>query len=138
MKIHSITTPIGGAILAQIVEPIHPIEAPEGWGLVFFGRCNRATFAGIVATSTALWIADYNVKTKEAIIMPPSPLAGKTMVIDTSCVEVIIRCPACGSDRVQSSDPNWKCGDCGKQWRKAPKPRGGARPRKNKNSIDIQ
>jgi predicted RNA-binding Zn-ribbon protein involved in translation (DUF1610 family) len=122
MKIHSITTPIGSALLASIEEPTHPIEASQGWGLIFWGRCDRATFGQIILASSAEWIGDYDIKEQEVVIMSPPELAGKRFAIDTACVEAT--CPNCGSANYISTGINWRCKDCNRQWRKSPGKRG--------------
>ena len=119
MKLHSIATEIGSALLVDIAEPIHPVEAPEGWGLVFWGRSDRATFGTLILSSKAKWIADYDIRAKVAIVMWPPELAGKAMPIDTTCVEAV--CPGCGSSNYVSNGVNWQCKDCGKRWRKGAK-----------------
>jgi hypothetical protein len=124
MKLHQINTPIGSALLVEILEPAHGIDAPEGWGLIYWGRCDRATFGALLLSSRAEWIADYDIKAKVAIILWPTPMAGKAMAIDTACVDVA--CPHCGCSKCSSAGPNWLCGTCGRRWRKAgAKTRGG-------------
>jgi hypothetical protein len=114
MKIHSITTDLGPALLAA---PTHGVEAPEGWGLIFWGRCGRATFGQIILSSKAKWIADYDIRRKVAVVMWPPEMAGKAMSIDTTCVEAV--CPKCGSSNYKSNgERNWKCKDCDRQWLK--------------------
>lgn len=125
MKLHSISTPIGAATLAEIVTPIHGIEGPEDWGLIFWGRCDRATFGQILLSSKAKWIADYDVRAKVAIVLWPAELAGKTFPIDTTCVDAT--CPHCGStDYRADGAARWKCRNCDRTFAKNPKPRGGA------------
>ena len=122
MKIYSITTPIGSALLASIEEPVHPIDVPKGWGLIFWGRCDRSTFGQLLLASKADWIGDYDINTKEVVIMSPLELTGKRFTIDTSCVEVT--CPDCGSTYYVSTGINWRCKRCDRQWRKNPGKRG--------------
>lgn len=127
MKIHSISTPLGSACLAEIAEPIHAVQVPVGWGLVFWGRCDRATFGKLLLFSTAAWIADYDMQAKQAIVIWPFDLVDQRFEIDASAVDVI--CPTCGANHyVSNGAGNWKCGACGRQWRKTgAKPRGGKR-----------
>jgi hypothetical protein len=125
MKLHSIATPIGAATLAEITTPIHGIQGPEDWGLIFWGRCDRATFGQILLSSQAKWIADYDVRAKVAIVIWPEELAGKILEIDTACVDAI--CPHCGASDYRSDGPSrWLCKSCDRTWAKNPKPRGGA------------
>ena len=125
MKLHSIITPIGPALLAEILDPALGIDAPEGWGLVYWGRCDRATFGALLLASKAEWIADYDIKAKAAIVLWPDAMVGKVLDIDTACVDAI--CPHCGSSEYSSAAKNWLCTNCGKRWRKAgAKPRGGS------------
>ena len=128
MKIHSITTGLGAACLASIDHPTHPVEAPEGWGLILYGRCNRTQLMTIALGSKAAWIADYDIKRRVAIVIWPSAMAGKTFSIDTSVVDAI--CPDCGSTEYVSSGVNWRCGRCDRQWRKSSAGKRG-RPPKN-------
>jgi hypothetical protein len=116
MKLHSIQTPIGAAILAEIIAPLHGIESPEGWGLIFWGRCDRATFGQIILSSNAEWIADYSPKSKKAIVIWPAELAGKELAIDTTCVDAV--CPRCDGSHYIENGINYLCRDCGRQWRK--------------------
>lgn len=127
MKLHSISTSLGSACLAEIAEPNHPVQVPDGWGLIFWGRCDRAIFGKLVLSSTATWIADYSMHSKQAIIMWPIHLAGQSISVDTSLVDAV--CPTCGSTNyVSNGAENWKCSSCGRQWRKAgANPRGGKR-----------
>lgn len=122
MKIYSIATPIGSALLASIEEPVHPIESPKGWGLIFWGRCDRSTFGQLLLASKADWIADFDIKSQEAIVLYPLKFAGKRLEIDTTCVEAT--CPDCGSTHYVSTGVNWKCRKCDRQWRKVSKTRG--------------
>lgn len=122
MKLHSVATDLGAAMLADLKEPLHPVTAPEGHGIVFWGRCDRATFGQILLGSKAKWIADYDVKRKLAIVMWPENLAGRAMEIDTAIVDPV--CPECGSPEYISRGENWQCSRCDRQWRKAPKKRG--------------
>jgi predicted RNA-binding Zn-ribbon protein involved in translation (DUF1610 family) len=122
MKTHSIKTSIGSALLASIEEPVHPIEAPKGWGLIFWGRCDRSTFGQLLLASKADWIADFDIKSQEAIVIYPLKFAGKRLEIDTTCVEAA--CPDCGSTQYVSTGINWKCKKCDRQWRKSPGKRG--------------
>lgn len=124
MKLHSITTDLGAALLVEIADSIHPTEAPEGWGLIFWGRCDRATFGTLILSSKAKWIADYDIRAKVAIVMHPPELAGKTMQIDTTAVDAV--CPECGSTDYWASGINWRCKVCDRQWRQKP---GGKRGR---------
>lgn len=130
MKLHSIATPIGAALLVEIAEPAHGVEAPEGFGLVFWGRCDRATFGQLILSSKATWIADYDIKSKSAIVMHPPELAGKTMQIDTSAVDAV--CPGCGSTEYWASGINWRCKVCDRQWRQQSVGRRGRPPKKHK------
>jgi predicted RNA-binding Zn-ribbon protein involved in translation (DUF1610 family) len=127
MKIHSISTELGPASLASIETPIHPIDAPPGWGLIFWGRCDRASFGTLLLSSSATWIADYDMKRKLAIVLHPPEVAGKELAIDTTCVDAI--CPSCGSTDYRSNGERlWKCRSCDRQWVKGgAKIRGGRR-----------
>lgn len=116
MRLHSISTSIGAAVLVEISSPIHSIDAPPGYGLIFWGRCNRVTLGTIVLGSKARWIADYDIQSKQAIVLWPPELAGKALDIDTSAVDAI--CPGCGSTHYISSGINWRCKECDRQWRK--------------------
>jgi hypothetical protein len=69
MKIHSIQTSAGAAVLADLsIGEITPAECPEGWGLVLWGRCDRPTLLEFALHSKADWIADYSPNTKGAIV----------------------------------------------------------------------
>ena len=122
MKLHSITTALGPALLVDIAEPRHSVKAPDGWGLIFWGRSDRATFGSIILSSKGKWIADYDVKAKAAIVIWPEELAGKAISIDTTAVDAI--CPRCGSTEYWSNGINWRCKKCDRQWRKNPGRRG--------------
>ena len=104
-------------MLASIEHPSHPVEAPEGWGLVFYGRCDRTQLMTIVLGSKAKWIADFDIKKREAIVVWPADMMGRTFQIDTTAVDAI--CPECGSTEYASSGVNWRCGKCDRQWRKS-------------------
>jgi predicted RNA-binding Zn-ribbon protein involved in translation (DUF1610 family) len=126
MEIHSIQTPIGAALLVSIEEPVHPIDAPKCWGLIFWGRCDRASFGQLLLASSAEWIADFDINQKVAIVLHPPELAGKKLEIDTSCVEAT--CPKCGASDYRSNGRSWECRSCGRQWLKSgSRPRGGKR-----------
>jgi predicted RNA-binding Zn-ribbon protein involved in translation (DUF1610 family) len=126
MKLHIIATELGAATLASIEAPIGPIDAPEGWGLVFWGRCDRATFGRLLLSSKAVWIADCDINRKVAIVLFPPGLAGKEFPIDTTCVEAI--CPSCGASDYRSNGRSWECKGCGRSWLKREgKPKGGKR-----------
>jgi hypothetical protein len=133
-KTHSIQTPIGPAIVA-VLPHVDPIVFPPGYGLITVGG-DRASLAQCAFTckSDAEWIADYDLSRKKAVVFWPIDADRKEFSVDPSGFALV--CPACGSDRVQSSDPNWKCANCGKQWRKDPKPRGGARFKKTVSNAD--
>lgn len=119
MRLHSISTEKGAATLAEIDDPIHGVEGPKDWGLIFWGRCDRATFGKILLESKAKWIADYDVKLKVATVLWPSSIAGKTFQIDTTCVDAI--CPHCGaSDYRPDGAVRWKCRVCNRTFAKNP------------------
>jgi predicted RNA-binding Zn-ribbon protein involved in translation (DUF1610 family) len=136
MKIYSIATPIGSAILASIEEPIHPIDAPKGWGLIFWGRCDRVTFGTLLLGSSAHWIADFDINQKVAIVLHPPELAGKRLEIDTSPVEAT--CPNCGASDYRSNGRSWECRSCGRQWLKnGSRTRGGKRENAGRKARSI-
>jgi hypothetical protein len=122
LKLYSTQTSIGAACLVSIEAPIHHVDAPEGWGLIFWGRCDRTQLLTIALNAKAAWIADFDINQKVAIVVYPLELTGKILEIDTSCVEAI--CPGCGSTKYTSSGVNWRCSVCDRQWRKNPGRRG--------------
>jgi hypothetical protein len=128
MKFHSIATPHGSAAIVEIVPPFHPINLPPGYGAILWGRCERSDLLTIALGLRAEWVADYRVKTRDAIVVwsnKPGVTVGGIFVVDTTCVDAI--CPHCGSSEYSSAAQNWLCSKCGKRWRKAEaKPRGGA------------
>jgi hypothetical protein len=120
MKIHSITTDLGPAILTEIAAPLHSIEAPGDWGLIFWGRSADTDLLTITLSSKAKWIARYCIKSRRAIVVWPADLAGESMQIDTTPVEAI--CPHCGGgDYCANGQRTWLCKGCGRQWMRAPK-----------------
>gem|GEM_PF-5103209 len=137
MKLHSIQTELGPAALSAIEHPIHPIESPHNWGLIFWGRCDRATFGTLLLSSKAAWIADYDIKRKVAIVLYPPDLAGKELAIDTACVDAV--CPSCGASEYRSNGRSWECKSCGRCWlKREAKARGGKRAGAGRKSIVRQ
>jgi hypothetical protein len=130
LKLHSIQTSIGAATLADLSHlPQHPIDITPDWGLIFWGRCDRATFGTIVCNSKAGWIADYLPNDKCAVVIftnRSDVKLGDRVTFDSACVDAI--CPGCGSAHYISSGINWRCKDCDRQWRRNPGKRG--RPKK--------
>lgn len=117
MKLHSISTELGPAVLASIEPPFHPVDAPEGYGIVLWGRCDRSATLTIALASRALWIADYDIRNREAIVVSPIEIAGKRLDIDTLCVD--ISCPKCNGIKTVSNGASYRCKGCGHQWRKS-------------------
>ena len=57
-----INTPYGRAIVVDLTKSVELVIAPEGCGLVFWGRCDRPTLLACAAASSADWMADYRPK----------------------------------------------------------------------------
>jgi hypothetical protein len=122
MKFHSIATPHGAAAIVEIVPPLHPIDLPLGYGAILWGRCDRSDLLMIALGLRAEWVADYRIKTKDAIVVTsskPGLKVGTVFAVDTSCVDAI--CPHCGGSNYVANGVNWLCKDCGKRWRKISK-----------------
>ena len=128
MQLQSVSTPLGAALLVHLVEPLHPIEAPEGFGLIFRGTLEGAALA-VVITSSASWIATYSATTRQALVALPKNLEGKRFPVASAEGSVV--CPDCGSPHYTSSGSNWRCSKCDRQWRKVS---GGVRGRPRKAS----
>ena len=125
MKIKSITTSIGAALLIDISHlPRHGQTIPSGWGVVLFGRCSRVEF-GLIACNLigAEWIADYCPNKKAAIVIwsfaPTIVPLQSTVTFDSWEAEDAV-CPSCGGTQYVSKSPNWLCKGCGRQWKKNP------------------
>lgn len=122
MKIHSIQTSAGAAVLADLsAGEITPVQCPEGWGLILWGRRERSLVVGFALHSKADWIADYSPNVKGAIVSwsAGEPIAGSVVEFDTAVVSAI--CPHCGSTKYTSQGANWLCKGCGRCWRKVGK-----------------
>lgn len=136
MKLHSIQTSIGAATFADLnYHPQHPILNLPGWGLVFWGRCDRVTFGTIACNSKAEWIADCSLNDRSAVVIHSNlddVKLGDRVEFDFACVDAV--CPGCGSTHYISSGVNWRCKDCSKQWRKNAQRRG----RKPLKALSIE
>lgn len=134
MKITSIQTPIGAALLADHSQSeATPIgEVPSGYGVVLYGRDRSSALVAVFGLQAA-WLAEYQPKTKQAIVLwswVEKVNAGDLVEIESLRANSAI-CPACGSADYTSSGTNWRCSNCGKQWRKSPKTRGRKPSKKN-------
>jgi len=122
MKIHSIQSTAGAAVLADLsLGEIVPVECPVGWGLVLWGRCDRPNLLEFALRSKADWIADYSPNDKGAIVVwsVGGPSVGSVVEFDTAVVSAI--CPHCGGTKYTSQGANWLCKGCGRCWRKVGK-----------------
>lgn len=120
MKLHSIATAHGAAALIEIIPPLRPIDLPPGYGAILWGRCDRSDLLTIALGLQADWVADYRIKSRDAIVVwsqKKGVTVGVVFEVDTTCVDAI--CPHCGSHEYSSAGTNWQCRKCGKRWRKA-------------------
>lgn len=121
MKIISIETSTGSALLADLSNyPIHPLgEVPDRWGLILWGRCDRAQTLTVALNTAAEWIADYIPNEKAAVVVfskKEGLKLGDRVEFDTNVVDAL--CPKCSSSNYVSNGSNYLCKECGRQWRK--------------------
>jgi hypothetical protein len=121
MKIISIETSSGSALLANLnFHPIHPIGGvPAGWGLVLWGRCDRAQTLTVALNTNSDWIADWIPNEKAAIVVfskKDGLNVGDRVEFDTTVVDAL--CPKCNSSNYVANGASFLCKDCGRQWKK--------------------